>query len=353
MARAHDPQTRDLRSGRVWRGAPTGTRSIRSTTWCSAACCAESRPPRRRRRAQPQHLQGSVHVSRAEALPHIPNARGPLDLRVEDSPNIHLAGGGGTRPASRPVINRTLRWIRDVRARPLDQHHDPIAEPDQVHDVHEQPDQPSDQSGQVDASELRNRCGAADGRHRARVVIDERLHRLPLDAPHDVSCGVPRLLLRNGRDTRERLPVGAVARAQDRRSRTAQGDRPGGAPVRPARGRRDRAERRATGPAATPQRPRPRSPCPPRAGVSPIATPLLVHRGDARVLPHLDPQPLERPPRRVCGDPPGRSRGCSVPPRSARHATAPSKSTGTRGRACDARFRRWRRPSRHRSARRR
>ena len=109
---------------------------------------------------------------------------------------------------------------------------------------------------------------------------------------------MPRLLLRNGGDAGERLPVGTFEERKiadhvqlgvtgqmelrlDRHTAYAverNAERPGERRCGNARGPDHRARLE---PAFTHRHAAP------------------VHRGDERVLPHLDPQPLERPPRRV------------------------------------------------------
>ena len=94
---------------------------------------------------------------------------------------------------------------------------------------------------------LHHRGAASDRRHRALVVVGERLRVLALDEPGDVLAGAAR------RTGARPSPAAAAPRfvfasviRRCRRRRTPPDGRRGSGPARPGRGRRARARRRAT-----------------------------------------------------------------------------------------------------------
>src|SRR3954451_4240767 len=89
--------------------------------------------------------------------------------------------------ASGDEANRTL--IAEIRPRPLDQHHDPVAEPNQLDQVDEQPREPSGEPLQLRPVQIRDRRCPADRGHVAVIAITEWTQRLSLDGALDVAGG--------------------------------------------------------------------------------------------------------------------------------------------------------------------
>src|SRR5207247_2270882 len=74
----------------------------------------------------------------------------------------------------------------DVGPRPLEQHQEAVAEPDQEHDVDEKPGEPGDEPGELESSDDRHRGRAPDGRHAPFVAVTERAGRLTAESPQHV-----------------------------------------------------------------------------------------------------------------------------------------------------------------------
>src|SRR2546426_345350 len=65
-------------------------------------------------------------------------------------------------PSWQPFISRNqpgAALVSEIRPRPLDQHNQAIAKPDQEEDMNEQPGQPGQKTGDVDLPELRDGGG--------------------------------------------------------------------------------------------------------------------------------------------------------------------------------------------------
>src|SRR5438270_7272453 len=71
------------------------------------------------------------------------------------------------------------RLRREISVRPLEQHHEPISEPDEIHDVDEQPEDPRKPAGESYPAQVSDGARSSDGRQISLVPVAERLARLP------------------------------------------------------------------------------------------------------------------------------------------------------------------------------
>ena len=149
-------------------------------------------------------------------------------------------GSAGSIPGfarrDRPYRSRRSRAPRQIR-QPLERHDQSVAEADQKVDVHDAPGEPAEPSAQPEPAEIGDRLAPADYRQAADIAIPERPRFGSAGEPGcDHARDIGALLLRNGRDTRQRagaaLDMGGIAddkylamagqrqvRADDRRDR--------------------------------------------------------------------------------------------------------------------------------------
>ncbi len=86
------------------------------------------------------------------------------------------------------MMNRARRAVGQVREKPIEQHDQAVAEPDQIQHVHGEPRHPRDDPAAAHAATLRFRARSTDRRHRALVHMAEQDARLPEHGPRDVPC---------------------------------------------------------------------------------------------------------------------------------------------------------------------
>src|SRR5262245_14837623 len=88
------------------------------------------------------------------------------------------------------------------RKRPLGHDDDAVAKTDQPEDVQEDPEDPRRKPRHLQPEDVTDCRTATDGRHRAVVLVAERLERTPVDGAKDVARGMTSLLHRDLRHAR-------------------------------------------------------------------------------------------------------------------------------------------------------